>query len=159
MEKHDHDLGSHFDQFMVWFLQRLGLSSHAVPRTLADSPRRQLLVDKFGHRAVVKRVSFVDGEWTDSGQALPITPQERNNVAGSRTDHGRVIPHGSAGDSRPMTRDGHWVAGDATGDREISPHGCRLLGEDPVDKDGVGAFEMRGPSGVKQSNGYAAART
>ena len=147
MEKHDHDLGSHFDQFMVWFLQRLGLCSHAVPRTLADSPRRQLLVDKFGHRAVVKRVSFVDSEWTDSGQALPITPQERNNVAGSRTDHGRVIPHGSAGDSRLNPRcslNGHWVAGDATGDREISPHGLSLAGGD----DPAGTFETRGPSGL-----------
>ena len=37
---------------MVWFLQRLGLSSPAAPRTRAELPRRQLLVDKFGHRIV-----------------------------------------------------------------------------------------------------------
>ena len=149
MEKHDHDLGSHFDQFMVWFLQRLGLSSHAVPRTLADSPRRQLLVERLQRTVDTTSGGCSSIEATDqhSGQA----PTSKNNLVVSRTDHGRVIPHGSAGDSRLSLMRGR-VEGDATGDREISPHGCRLLGEDPVDKDRFGTFEMRGPSGVKQSH-------
>ena len=50
---------------MVWFLQRLELSSPAAPRTRAEQPRRQLLVDKFGHRTVVTTMSGGGGMQLD----------------------------------------------------------------------------------------------
>ena len=64
-EKHDHDLGSHFDQFMVWFLLRLGLATTGVPRTLADSPRRQMAVTN------AKTTISLSDSISDDRMALP----------------------------------------------------------------------------------------
>ena len=41
-EKHDHDCGAQFDEFLVWLIGKLGLSREAIPRTIMDAPKKNM---------------------------------------------------------------------------------------------------------------------
>ena len=86
-EKHDHDHSSYFDQFMVWFLRRLGLVTTEIPRTLGDAPRRQALTTI----RTTKQVLSLDG-------ALAL------DASHTREEVGRTVPRGQPDSSQPGPR-------------------------------------------------------
>ena len=41
-EKHDQDFGHQFDEFLVWLIGKLGLSTTAIPRIHLDAPKKNI---------------------------------------------------------------------------------------------------------------------